>query len=135
MPVGSGTAALLADEWNDRKRHVIIYCSSTAAPDPLVTREVGAILAKRARHSDPPVSMAVSDAVALGIAGGFRSSTPSGQVMDRFHRTGTVDADELTEAARVEQGYASAEGHAALHCLIGWVHSRVQRRVAQAEPS
>jgi len=53
-------------------------------------------------------------------------------VLDRFHRTGSADADELMEAARFEQGYASPEGHAALYCLIGWVRSRVASQVAGA---
>jgi hypothetical protein len=26
-----------------------------------------------------------------------------------------------------EQGYASAEGHGALHCLIGWVRTQVHK--------
>lgn len=68
--------------------------------------------------SDPPVSIAISDAVAVAIAGIFRSPTPSGRALDRFHVTGTADTQELIEAARFEQGYASPEGHAALYCLI-----------------
>jgi hypothetical protein len=90
-----------------------------------VAREVSAILERRAAMSNPPASLAISNAVALGIAGLFRSPTPSGRVMDRFFLTGSADSDDLIEAARFEQGYASPEGHAALHCLIGWVNSRV----------
>ncbi|MCU1669555.1 MAG: hypothetical protein JWP40_2482, partial [Blastococcus sp.] len=60
-----------------------------------------------------------SDPAALGIAGIFSSQTPSGKIFERFYRKGSVDSDELIEAARVEQGNASAEGHAALYCLIG----------------
>lgn len=85
----------------------------------------------------PPVSLAVSDAVALGIAGLFRGPTPSGRVMDRFCVIRSADSDDLIHAAEFEQGYASPEGHAALHCLIGWVRSRValaaQRSAAGAE--
>jgi hypothetical protein len=38
-----------------------------------------------------------------------------------------VDSADLLEAVRFEQQFASAEGHAALYCLIGWVHGRVHR--------
>lgn len=61
----------------------------------------------------------------------FASRTPSGQVLERFYRTGTTDSDELIEAARTEQGYASAEGHALLYCLLGWVAARVAGAPAQ----
>jgi hypothetical protein len=71
--------------------------------------------------------MAVSDSAALGIAGTFSSQTPSGQVFERLYRKGSVDSDELIEAARVEQGYASPEGHAALYCLIGWARAQEAR--------
>jgi hypothetical protein len=54
------------------------------------------------------------------------SLTDAGQVVDRFHRTGVTDPEQLIEAARFEQGYASPEGHAALHCLIGWARRRMQ---------
>lgn len=50
-----------------------------------------------------------------------------GQVLERFYRTGTADSEELIEAACFEQGYASAEGHAALYCLIGWVRAKARR--------
>jgi hypothetical protein len=111
---------------------VIISCRSTSpAPDGQIATEVSQVLEKRAALKHPPVAMAVSDAVALGIAGVFSSATPSGEVLGRFYRHGTVDSDELLEAARAEQGYASPEGHAALYCLIGWVHARVQRQQAE----
>ena len=87
--------------------------------------EVVQVLDRRGSMKHPPVSMAVSDAVALAIAGVFRGSTPSGQVLDGFCRQGTADSQELIEAARTEQGHASAEGHAALYCLIGWVRAQV----------
>lgn len=79
--------------------------------------------------------MTVADTVALGIAEWFRSPTLSGQVMDRFVRTGSADSDELIEAARFEQGYATPEGHAALHCLIGWVRSRVHKSAKHSHAS
>ena len=85
------------------------------------------MLERRGQMKHPPVTMAVSDPVALGIASLFRSPTRSGQVLDRFCRTGTVDSAELLQAAREEQQFASPEGHAALHCLIGWVHARVHK--------
>jgi len=105
---------------------VIVTCRSrTAAPDLEVAAQVSHILDKRGSQKHPPVSLTVSDPVALGIAAIFRSPTPSGQVFDRFYRHGAADSDELIEAARTEQAYASAEGHAALYCLIGWVRGRV----------
>jgi hypothetical protein len=92
-----------------------------------VAVEVSAILERRGALKSPAVTLAVSDAVALGIAGLFRSPTPSGQVLDRFYRTGETDSAALIEAARMEQGYASPEGHAALYCLIGWVRGRMHK--------
>lgn len=80
--------------------------------------------------ASPPVSMVVSDAVALGIAARFRGPTATGQVMDYFLRTGVIDTEELIQAARFEQDYASPEGHAALYCLIGWARSREHRSQA-----
>ncbi len=106
--------------------------ASAPARDLDVAREVSSVLERRAALSHPPVSMAVSDAVALGIAGIFRSATDSGQVFDRFLRTGSIDAGELIQAARFEQGYASPEGHAALYCLIGWAQAR--REVQAGRP-
>lgn len=97
------------------------------ANDSLVAREVSAVLERRAAMDAPPVTVAVADAVALGIAAQFRSPTATGQVMDYFVRTGVIDSDELIQAAQFEQGYATPEGHAALYCLIGWARCRVHR--------
>jgi hypothetical protein len=111
-----------------RGAHVIVSCrASRPACDLTVATEVSSVLERRGALKHPPVGLAVSDPVALGIAALFRSSTPSGQVLDRFCRNGSADSAELLEAARTEQGFASAEGHAALYCLIGWVHSRVHQ--------
>ncbi len=105
---------------------MIVRCKKTsAAPDLHVVAEVAGVLDRRAALKRPPVTLAVSDAVALGIAGLLRSATPSGQVLERFFRQGMADSQELIEAARTEQGHASAEGHAALYCLIGWARARV----------
>lgn len=106
---------------------VILTSQAAPAEEMNVVREVQAVLERRGAVSHPPVSLAVSDAVALGIAVLFGGPSPSGRVMDRFTRTGSVDSDELIEAARVEQAYATPEGHAALYCLIGWARSRQQR--------
>ena len=75
-----------------------------------------------------PVTVAVSDAVALGIAAIFSSPTDSGQVLERFYRRGAIDSNALLEAIQFEQGYASPEGHAALYCLAGWVRAQVHNR-------
>lgn len=83
------------------------------------------MLERRGALKHPPVTLAVSDAVALGIATIFRNSTPAGQVLDRFAREGAADSGELLDAVQTEQGYASPEGHAALYCLTGWVRGRV----------
>jgi hypothetical protein len=112
---------------------LIITCRTTSpAPESVVFREVASVLEKRGQLGDAPVSLAVSDAVALGVATLFTSSTLSGQVMGRFASTGRADSDELIEAARFEQGYTTPEGHAALHCLIGWARSRVHSSAARA---
>ena len=112
---------------------MIISCrTAIAARDFAVMSEVRDVLARRAATSRPPDSVAVSDAVALGIAAIFTSRTPSGQVLESFHRTGTAESDELIDAARTEQGYASGEGHAVLYCLIGWVQARLARVEAHA---
>jgi hypothetical protein len=42
-----------------------------------------------------PLSFAVPDPVALGIAGLFRSPVATGHVMDYLFRTGTVDSGKL----------------------------------------
>ncbi len=90
--------------------------------------EVQTILGRRAEMKHPPVSLAVSDSVALGIAHIFSSASQTGQVLERFVRTGSANSDELIQAATFEQGYASAEGYAALYCLVGWVKAQVHRR-------
>jgi hypothetical protein len=108
---------------------VLVTCrATTPAADLVVAAEVAEILDRRGALKHPAVSIAVSDAVALGIAGIFRSPTPSGLVFGRFYRNGAIDSAELIEAAQVEQGYASPEGHAALYCLIGWVHAHLHRQ-------
>jgi hypothetical protein len=108
---------------------VLVTCRALSpAADLVVAAEVAEVLDRRGALKHPSVSIAVSDAVALGIAGIFRSPTPSGLVLGRFYRNGSIDSDELLEAARVEQGYASPEGHAALYCLIGWVHAQLHRQ-------
>jgi hypothetical protein len=107
---------------------VKITCRTTVpASDAQVAAEMWQVLDRRGALKNPAVTLSVSDAVALGIAGIFRSPTPAGRVFDRFYRTGAADSEELVEAARSEQGYASPEGHAALHCLIGWVRGEVYR--------
>lgn len=105
---------------------------TTPAPDAQVAAEMWQVLERRGALKNPAVTLAVSDAVALGIAGVLRSPTPAGKVLDRFYRTGEVDSSELIEAARTEQGYASPEGHAALHCLIGWARGREHRATTGA---
>jgi hypothetical protein len=99
----------------------------TAATELKVAAEVAHLLERRGAMAAPPTSMTVSDEVALGIAAIFSSPTIHGQVLERFHRTGTADSDALIDAARFEQGYASPEGHAALYCLIGWVRAKASR--------
>jgi hypothetical protein len=96
-----------------------------AADDVQLVSEVSQVLDRRGALKHPPVTLAVSDAVALAIAGLFRSATDSGQVLGKFFRNGSGDSTELIEAAQAEQGYATPEGHAALHCLIGWVRAQV----------
>jgi len=105
---------------------VLIRSSTTArAGDDQVLREVQQVLDRRGAQAHPPVTLAVSDPVALAIAGMFRSSTEHGQVLDGLYRTGAADSHELIAAAEFERGYASAEEHAALFCLIGWVRAQV----------
>ena len=112
---------------------MIVSCRATSpAPDSQIIAEMSDVLERRGALKHPPVTIAVSDAVALGIAGVFVSGTPSGRVLERFYRSGSIDSADLLEAARTEQGYASPEGHAALHCLIGWMHSRVHRLESEA---
>ena len=107
---------------------MLVSCrATTPAADMVVAAEVAQVLERRAALKHPPATIAVSDSVALGIAGVLRSPTPAGQVLGRFYRTGAIDSDELIEACRTEQGYASAEGHAALYCLVGWARAQVLR--------
>jgi hypothetical protein len=93
-----------------------------------VAAEVAQVLDRRGALKHPPVTLAVSDAVAVAIAGIFKNTAASGQVLERFHRTGAADSAELIEAAQLEQIFASPEGHAALYCLIGWVRAQVHTR-------
>jgi hypothetical protein len=111
---------------------IITAEAGSPAGEQHIATHVSAILERRSALASPPVHLTVSDAVARGIAGTFSSPTHHGQVLDRFYRTGSADADELMEAARFEQGYASPEGHAALYCLIGWVRGRLATQVAGA---
>ena len=104
-----------------------IAARGVPATDAQVYSEVAQLLDRRAAMKHPPYSLTVSDAVALGIGRLFRSRSMSGEVLDRFAAGGSVDSDELIEAARFEQGYASPEGFAALRCLVLWVHSRTHR--------
>ena len=113
---------------------MIITVRTTPAADPQVWSDVARVLDRRAAMKHPPFSLTVTDAVALGIARMFRSPTISGQVLDRFANGGSVDGDELAEAARFEQGFASPEGHAALRCLILWVRNRTHRQNERALP-
>ncbi|WNV75582.1 hypothetical protein [Geodermatophilus sp. DSM 44513] len=103
------------------------------ATDADVTREVPRYFARRAALEQPPATLTVSDAVALGIAGSFGSRTPSGQLLGRFATGGLVDSDALREAARFEQGFATPEGHAALRCLVLWVDGQVHERRSLAQ--
>ena len=94
------------------------------ADDSRIASEVSSVLERRAAIAEPPASLVISDAVALGVAGTFAGPTESGRVMRHFHRRGCIDGHALVAAARFEQGYATPEGHAALFCLIAWVRSR-----------
>jgi hypothetical protein len=110
---------------------VLITCrASTPATDAEVVAGIADVLDRRSALRHPAVTLTVSDQVALGIAALLRSPTPSGQVLERFVRTGRAESAELLEAARTEQGFAGPEAHAALHCLIGWVHGRVHKQTA-----
>jgi hypothetical protein len=114
---------------------IVAVVRTRAASDAQVAREVLRVLDRRAAMDDPPVSVTVSSAVALGIAGQFSSASLTGQVLDRFATGGSVDSDELVEAARFEQGFAPPEGHAALRCLILWVQHQVHRKGARRSAS
>lgn len=104
-----------------------IAAHGTPATDVQVYSQVAQLLDRRATMKHPPYSLTVSDSVALGIARLFRSTSLSGEVLDRFAAGWTVDSDELVAAVRFEQGYASPEGYAALRCLVLWVHNRTPR--------
>lgn len=104
---------------------IVTSKATRPAPELQVAASVSDVLQQRASMLHPPVTLAVPDDVALGIADIFSSPTPSGVVFDRFRRNGAIDSAELIRAAELEQGYASPEGHAALYCLIGWVKARV----------
>ena len=105
-----------------------IICRATVpATESQMTASIHQVLDRRGSMTHPPVGLAVSDPVALGIAGLFTSPTESGQVLERFYRGGEVDSAELLQAVTFEKGYASAEGHAALHCLAGWVAAKVHK--------
>jgi len=107
---------------------VIITCrTKSPSPELQVAAEVSQVLDRRAALKHPPVSLAVSDATALGIAQIFRSPTPSGLVFERFYRDGRIDHNELIQAARTEQDFAGPEAHAALYCLMGWAQARLHR--------
>ena len=82
------------------------------AGDLVVAAEVSRVLERRGALKHPAVTLAVSDAVALGIAGIFRSKTDSGRVLDRFFRLGSVDSADLLEAARAAEIEAEAEAAA-----------------------
>ena len=108
---------------------VRLSCRATSpAPESQILAEMQEVLDRRGAMKHAPVTVAVSDAVAIGIAAIFSSPTPAGQVMERFYRRGETDSADLLEAVQFEQGYASPEGHAALYCLAGWVRAQLHRR-------
>jgi hypothetical protein len=74
---------------------IITVPATTPATDAQVASEVLRALDRRAALENPPPSLTVSDAVALGIAALFRSPSLTGQVLDRFSAGGSVDSDEL----------------------------------------
>ena len=108
---------------------MLISCrTASAAGQAQVMTEVQSLLGRRAEMKHPPASLAVSDSVALGIANIFSSPSQTGQVLERFVRTGSAQSKDLIAAAEFEQGYASAEGYAALYALVLWVRAQVHRR-------
>ena len=108
---------------------MLLSCRATSpAPDSQIVAEIQQVLDRRGSMKHAPVTVAVSDAVALGIAALFSSPTESGQVLEKFYRRGAIDSSDLLEAVQFEQGYASPEGHAALYCLAGWVRAQVHSR-------
>ena len=105
---------------------MLISCRTTApAGDAQILTEVQQVLGRRGALTRAPAALAVSDAVALGIASLFRGPTGAGQVLADFARTGSAETDALIEAADSERAYASAEGSAALYCLVVWARSKV----------
>lgn len=107
---------------------MIVTCTArTPASDGEVLANVADVLDRRSALKHPAVTLTVTDPVAMGIAALLRSPTPSGQVLERFYRSGKADSQELIEAARTEQAFVGPEAHAALYCLIGWVRGRVHR--------
>src|SRR6476660_8311631 len=78
---------------------VLLSCRATSpAPDSQIVSEIQQVLDRRGSMKHAPVTVAVSDAVALGIAAIFSSPTDSGQVLERFSRRGSIDSSELLEA-------------------------------------
>ena len=107
---------------------MLLSCRATSpAPDSQIMAEMQQVLDRRGSMKHAPVSVAISDAVALGIAALFVSPTESGQVLERFSRRGVIDSGVLLQAVEFEQGYASPEGHAALYCLAGWIRAQVHK--------
>jgi hypothetical protein len=109
---------------------IVSSMATSPAADVQLNAEVAEILDRRGALKHPPVTLAVSDAVALAIAGLFRSDSISGRVLDKFYRSGMADSDDLFHAIEIEQTFASPEGHAALYCLVLWVRAQVHRRSA-----
>jgi hypothetical protein len=120
----AGSVHSITGEW-----HVRINCrGASAAPEGQVVTEVQTVLGRRSEMKHPPVTLTVSDAAALGIAQVYASPSLTGQVFERFLRTGTADSRQLIDAAQFEQGFASAEGYAALYCLVLWARAQEYRR-------
>lgn len=97
----------------------------TPATESQRATDVSATLERRAAMSNPPGSIAVPPAAAVAIAGLFHRPTPSARRWTAFTSPARPTARSSSRAARVEQGYASPEGYAALYCLIVWVNSRL----------
>ena len=103
--------------------------ATTRAREGRIATAARDILERRAATMYPSTSLAVSDAVAFGIAGPFSSSTPSGRVFERLYRTGSADSDELLEAARAEQVFAPPQGTRSTRNLgPGWRRARTTGR-------
>ena len=112
-----------------------ITARGVPASDEQVHSEVAQLLDRRAALKHPPFSLTVSDSVALGIARMFRSTSLSGEVLDRFAAGGSVDSDERVEAARIRESYASPGGNAALRRLgLGVPHGEHRRDQGRAQP-